>query len=197
LPIGEAAPPRVEARATAALPPLGAAAPASRSSAAEAPALDFPAAIQRLQQPADRDDVAEVLLGYARGLARPALLVVLRRDEASSWAARGLPQGAVDDLSVPLSSPSVLHALRDGAPLHRGPLSELQGNAPLHRLFPGVEDLLVLPLRVRERVVAAIFVPIDSPPVEPRTLDELRQLVDKASAALAWLILRHKKSQPS
>jgi len=176
----------VPAPAPVAAEPIGESAP-------EPPALDFGTASQRLAEPADREEIAWALLGFARGLARPALLVVLRKDEAVGWSGRGLAPSAVDELRVPLSQPSVLHALRDGAPLHRGPLSDLQGNQQLHGFFPGAEDLLVLPLRVRDRVVAALFVRVDDPPADARSIDELRQLAEHASAALAWLIVRQKQ----
>ncbi len=158
--------------------------------------LASPQAIEeRLVEPADRDAVAAALIDFIRGRFERALLLMVRRDEAVGWAGFGAGESAdPSDVKVPLGEPSVIVALRDGTPHHRGALAPLPAHDPLDRWLSARNalDLLALPLKVRDRLVGAILVANQGAPFDPAAVDELHRLALRASMALELLVLRQK-----
>jgi len=159
--------------------------------------LSFEAAEARLQSPTDRDDVGRTLLEFATGRGRRAMLFKMVRDGVAGWVA-----GAEVDADrfaafhVPQSSASVFRSLLEGAPLHRGPLSQLTADAELHALRGGsassATDVLLLPLRLRDRTVGALYLEPDGEIFAPEAVGELQRLTAKAAIALELCILRNK-----
>lgn len=120
---------------------------------------------------------------------------MVRRDEAVGWAGFGAGESAdPSDVKVPLGEPSVIVALRDGTPHHRGALAPLPAHDPLDRWLSARNalDLLALPLKVRDRLVGAILVANQGAPFDPAAVDELHRLALRASMALELLVLRQK-----
>lgn len=160
------------------------------------PALTFDAAEARLLSPSDRDAVADTLIEFLAGRADVGLMLMIRRDEAAGWRGCGLPHEVAAAVRLPVTEPSVVLALRDGAPLHRGPLPPLRGNATLvAAVGADVCDLLALPLRVRERLVGVVFAINRRAALDAGLVDDLQRLAVKASGALELLVLRQKLRQ--
>lgn len=155
--------------------------------------LAFEEAERRLLQPADRDAVADTLIEFLVGRVDVGLALMLRRQEALGWRGCGLPNDVAAAVRVPLGEPSVVLALRDGAPLHRGTLAPLKGNAPLiAAVGADATDLLALPLRVRDRLVGVLLAIQRRGAFEAGLADDLQRLAVKASGALELLVLRQK-----
>jgi hypothetical protein len=155
--------------------------------------LGFEEAEQRLLQPADRDAVAETLIDFLVGRVDVGLALMVRRQEALGWRGCGLPNDVAAAVRVPLGEPSVVLALRDGAPLHRGALPPLKGNAPLiAAVGADATDLIALPLRVRDRLVGVLLAIQRRGAFEAGLSDDLQRLAVKASGALELLVLRQK-----
>jgi hypothetical protein len=162
-----------------------------------APLLAIEAAEARLLEPESRESVADVLLEFARGRADAALLLVVRRDEATGW--RGEPadlDAAVRELRLPLSEPSLVLALREGVPYYRGPIPPLRSHAGLTRALGATArgDVLATPLHVRSRLVG-VFLVARANGIAASDLDALGRLSQKASSALERLVLRQKLQQ--
>lgn len=199
--VRDAAPPpeRSIAAATTAPAPLGAADEEETTGelALAPPPLGFEAAEARLQSPADRDDVGRTLLEFAAGRGRRAMLFKMVRDGVAGWLA-----GAEVDADrfaafhVPQSSASVFRSLLEGAPLHRGPLSQLAADSHLQALrggaAPAATDVLLLPLRLRDRTVGVLYLEPDGEIFPPEAIGELQRLTAKATIALELCILRSK-----
>ncbi len=150
----------------------------------------------RLRDLSGRDEIGQLLLEYARGRVASALLLMVRRDEAAGWLGfgPGLDDESVESCKVELNTPSFVRALRDGAPSHRGALAEMPAHAEIRAMLGTnwATDLLALPLRMRERLVAVLIVTLEEGEFSPSQIEELARLVDKASVALELLVLKQK-----
>jgi len=197
------APPRVpELPSTPPPAPVATPAPAAPPPAAPPVAIPRPAplafeeAVSRLAEPSDRDAVAETLVEFLVGRVDAGMLLMVRRDEAAGWRGCGLPNEVVRAVRLPLGEPSIVLALRDGAPLQRGALAPLRGNATLiAALGADLADLVALPLAVRGRLVGVVLAVNRRSALEPGLVDDLQRLALKASAALEMLVLRQKLRQ--
>jgi hypothetical protein len=160
--------------------------------------LSFAQAKARLLSPGDRDDIGAALLGFAHSENARSLLLAVRRETASRWKATATTPGTfpeAGDFEISLHEPSFLLPLREGARLHRGPLAPLPAHASLRELLALDErtDVLGLPLRVRERLVAVWLLAGDALSAGGSELPEAcERLATKASAALEMLVLRQK-----
>jgi len=194
--------PREAAPSAPALPAVPRSTPESAAPAARPVAmpqrtpLSFEEAVARLASPGDRDSVADTLVEFLAGRVDAGMLLMVRRDEAAGWRGCGVPNEVVRAVRLPLGEPSVVLALRDGAPLQRGALAPLRGNAPLvAALGADVADLVALPLAVRGRLVGAALALNRRAPLDPGLVDDLQRLALRASGALEMLVLRQKLRQ--
>jgi len=153
----------------------------------------------RLAEPGDRDSIGKALIEFASGRASVSLLIKLQKQQASGWLGSVPPLSpeAVAACRVPLSEPSLLQTLLQGAPLHRGPLPRLAAHSEIDRVLGGetVRDVLALPLRVRERLVAVWFLTSREGVLPATLVEQAKILAERASVALELLILRHKLKQ--
>jgi hypothetical protein len=187
--------PPPQAVAPPATPAAALAAEPSQAPSAGSGSIGFEEAERLLNEPADRDAVATVLLDFIAPRFERAVLLMVRRDEATGWVGTGAGESADPaSIRISLEEPSVLQALRDGASSHRGGLAPLPAHGGLDRWLSASNaiDLLALPLRVRERLVGAIFVANQGVPFDPGAVDELQRMATKASMALELLVLRQK-----
>ncbi|MEO8195159.1 MAG: hypothetical protein ABI689_00390 [Thermoanaerobaculia bacterium] len=155
---------------------------------------------QRLLQPRERDDVARVLLDFAAGLVARAVMFVVRKEEVAAWLWSGeaFDPAKLAALRLNLKQPSLFVGLKEDGAYFRGPLSKLPAHVALAACFaaPAIAgDVLVLPVKVKERLVAALL-------VEPRLasgaelasadLADLQRVIAKAEIAFELCIMRSK-----
>jgi hypothetical protein len=177
-------------------PPAPAAASPPPALAAASPRLSVEAAEARLLNPSDRDDVGRALLDFAAGRARRAILFKLHRDEASFWmgAGEGADRTPLESFQIRLGPPSFFVTLQSGAALLRGPLAEVPSHAEITARLGGEvsSDLLLLPVRVRDRLVGVLWVEPRAGGFAPADLADLQRFAAKAAIAFELCIMRAK-----
>ncbi len=150
----------------------------------------------RLLNPVDRDDVGTTLIDFARTRGRHAMLFKVLRSEIAGWlCGPGCDPERLRTFRSPRNRPSLFHSLLHGAPLHRGPLSELKADAGLLALRPAdnpATDVLLLPVRVRDRTVGILYLEPSGTVFDPGSISDLQRLTAKAAIALELCILRTK-----
>jgi hypothetical protein len=129
-------------------------------------------------------------------LAARVALFSLHPGRVMAWAAHG-PGIITEDfntLMLPMDRPSVLLNLTKGADVHVGPLSETEGNVLLLGAMglPRARDVVVAPIRVRNKVVA--FVWLDQPGRDVATVpvSAVREAARLTGLALEAIVLRQK-----
>ncbi|MEO7794743.1 MAG: hypothetical protein ABIV06_08225 [Thermoanaerobaculia bacterium] len=155
---------------------------------------------QRLLQPKERDDVGRALLDFAAGRVLRAALFVVRKEEVSAWfwAGAGLDEMRLAALRLSLKQPSLFDGLREKGGSFRGALSQLPAHRTLAACFsapPLAEEVLVLPVRVKERLVAALLLEprlAAAPGLSPADLADLQRVIAKAEIAFEVCIMQSK-----
>lgn len=174
--------------------PAAAAPPPAPAAVAPAGPLPLAGIEQRLMNPEDADAVGRALIDAMAGRCGAAALLRQHGKDLAGWFAHGLDAERLASLRVPLDRPSIFLTLREGAALHRGPLAELPAHLELIGLLGPLasHDLLALPLRVRDRLVAVLLVAPAGAAPRAQQLADLQSLVAKASIALELCIMRKK-----
>lgn len=149
---------------------------------------------RRLLEPEDADAIGQILIDAMSGRVRAAALFRAKRQEIQGWLGHGLDVERLASIRIPLDRPSVFFTLREGGSLLRGPLAELPAHAELRGLLGSnvSSDLLLMPLRVRDRLAAALLVVPDPAAPAGDTLADLQSLAAKAAIALELCIMRKK-----
>jgi len=159
--------------------------------------LDF-AAIA-LQQVEMRDDIGDVLLEFCRPYLRRRALFIVRKTSVVGW--RGEGEGIDSELlraiNIPTGEVSIFHPVLHGAEFSLGPLPPMPRNTELTMGLggPTPTECLLLPVRMRSRVVCFLYGDNLADGVGQVPLVQLRRLVAKAALAFETYILRNKIRQ--
>lgn len=155
--------------------------------------IAFARVLPRVVEAADRDEITQVLLDFlAEGFSRVIMFVHLQQ-QLRGRDARGddLLLEAVTQVRIPTTGPSLFRdVIERGAP-HFGPWrTDTKINTAFDLAMGGIKgNVLLLPVKLRERVPILVYASNTPHPVDPRSLHEL---VDCISGALERLIFRRK-----
>ncbi len=156
----------------------------------------FAALLPRLVAATDRDTIMEALLDFlAEGFERVLLFIHLR-DQLKGRDARGsdVVLDAVTQVRIPTKGPSVFSDVIGSAAVMFGPWpTDRAIDRAFDRAMGGIQgNVLVLPVRVRDKVPVLVFASGANNPLDPRSLD---QLVSAVQTALERLIFRRKSQE--
>ena len=189
-------------------PPILDPAPAGRRPAAPTPAPPPPVppappapidTAVRLAAAGDRDEIGGLVIAHLlRDFDRVGLFSVLS-DRVNGWLGGGEDFAAdrMSTLTIPLGQPSVFLNLRQGSALHLGPLAPMPAHRRLADCWGGelpVECLLA-PIRIGDRMVAAIYADRGAAPLGGVDLEQIQLLASHAAAALERCIVLKKQRQ--
>jgi hypothetical protein len=151
--------------------------------------------LQGLSRAKDRDDIADLIVGYAAQQFTRSALFLLKGNKATGWLAQigKKPLPGFDRLEIPLDEPSVLKVVADSKAFYLGPLPISHCNSRIIAALGGgspVNQLLV-PLMMMGRVVAVLYVEGGTLRLDEQVAD-LQKLLGKGSMAFEILILKSK-----
>ena len=155
---------------------------------------------KRLVQPEGRDDVARALLDFAAGLVGRAVLFVVRKEEAAAWfwSGDGIDEARLKAVRLSVKPPSLFADLQEEGAQFRGPLPNLASHEALAASFasPAISrELLVLPVKVKDRLVAALLVEpalTAGAALAPADLADLQRVIAKAEIGFELCIMQSK-----
>lgn len=142
-----------------------------------------------------RDQIADVFIKYLGQEFEIGALFIIRNNMAVGW--RGISSGKSIDgfsnFSMLLSKPSVIRDVIDTQRFAMGSLIQTPENAQILKALAVSTGtpLLVLPIVMLKKVVAAVIVSAEMDALGKRLL-ELQKLVYKASLAFEMLIIKNK-----
>jgi hypothetical protein len=187
-----------------ALPPTFTLEPRRRRSSTNLPlthavptALSFGAACERIDTAANREQIADVFVEYAKGRCDALVVLLVRDGNAVGWrgyvAPPGKPRSAIEDVSLPIGGASAFQAAHDGnTPFVGVPPSPAR---PVESALwtalgadPPPVEVVVVPITVKQRAVNLVYAHTlgGSPPQV--FVNELRDLANRAQASYARLI---------
>jgi hypothetical protein len=151
---------------------------------------------QRLLAAETREDIAEILLNATGRFFRRRLLFVVQKDRIVGWDGWGdqVAREKVKNVLLPVESLSLFTPVRSSATPFRGPVADLPAN---RRLFEDLgmkppPEMALLPLLIKDRVVAVLYGDNGSAPLSILDMEQLRRQTLQAAMALEILILRTK-----
>lgn len=166
---------------------------------ADAPPLptSFAEVEERFDRAVDPDEVARLLVGFLGvRFERVALFKVLR-DRVLGWCGRGraLDGDALRRFEAGFGEPSVFLNLRQGGTFFLGKLPAMAIHRSLARCWGGSlpPESLLLPVRIRGRLVTVIYLDRHDEGLARVELDPLLGLAASAAEAYERCILRKKK----
>ena len=156
-------------------------------------------AASALQQVEMRDDIADVLLEFCRPYLLRRALFIVRKTSVVGWRGEGesIDPELLRAIDIPVDEVSVFHTVLHGAEFWLGSLPPMPRNTELTMgLGAGTpSECLLLPVRMRSRVVCFLYGDNLDGGVGQVPLVQLRRLVAKAALAFEAYILRNKIRQ--
>jgi hypothetical protein len=153
-------------------------------------------ASRALQESDIRDEIGDALLAYCAPYSQRRMLLIVRGERIIGWRAEGDGSNPriVRAIEIGTREPSVFFGLLQGVPFFRGPLPPL---APNQNLLFGLggsppKECLVLPIVLRERTIAFLYLDNAAEGIGGAPMSQLRRLVAKAGVAFEVYILKNK-----
>ncbi|HEY3452834.1 MAG TPA: hypothetical protein VGK67_41200 [Myxococcales bacterium] len=187
-------------------PPSGAAERRKRDRRGPAPVdptpIGFAEAQKALQTITDREDIARIVLRFAAGKFRRAMLLNIQRDTAIGWlgAGQALAPDAARKVALSLKNPSTFKLVRDSRSHFLGPMRrDLATVTFLKALGEGEpRTALLMPLLATGRVVNVLYVDQGPGQFTPPDVGELLILAQKVGRSFeAMLAARRRKAAPA
>jgi hypothetical protein len=152
---------------------------------------------ERLAEVEERDDIAHAVLSLLERRFTRRLLFMVRAGEVAAWmgSGDGVDQRLLGSFEVSFDEPSLFLNLREGSPFYRGPLPRLDAHQRLVRVWGGryPRECLLLPVRVKQRLVAAVYCDHGASPLRGLDMEELLQVGTLMGHAFERFLLSKKK----
>jgi hypothetical protein len=153
--------------------------------------------LARLRAAKHRDDIAHAVLDYVAVLMRRAAFFVMKKSILIGFDGRGgdLDMSMVRKLVINVEAPSLFRDVIASRLPYRGPLPETPANRAFAHAVGGVStEVLVMPIAVRDRIIAVLFADGAAQPLPDAAL---HATVREAGLAYERLILEAKAARPA
>ena len=181
-------------------PAVAPAAPQPSAPEPEAPLADPLARLDdALSTAGSRDEIARALLEFCSRLARRVALFAVAKGTIRGIAGTGrwLDDLTLQGITVPEDDATILGTGLQSKDFYFGGVPAVPANRDLYSVLGGriPPTALLLPLRVKSRTVALLYMDNDDGPLERPDLPVLKRVAAKAGLAFEILILRNKLGQ--
>lgn len=159
--------------------------------------LTFEEVEERLGRATDPDEVGRLLVGFLGHMFERVALFRVLRDRVEGWRGAGdtLDQAGLQAFRAGFDQPSLFLNLRQAGSFYVGPLGAMPVHKTLARAWGGAlpHECLLLPVRIRGRLVTVIYADREPDGLGPLDLEALVSLAASAAEAFERCILRKKK----
>jgi len=139
----------------------------------------------------DTEEIAGILIQAAYKIAARVAVFILKGKKIAGWKARGL---AVEGFAA--TEPDELSIFSDvlrRRTYYRGPVLKIKGNEQLIKMLSGTpQDAVLIPIDIREKVVALLYVDNGNSAVLDANVGYLSKLASMAGLAFEMMIIRRK-----
>lgn len=143
----------------------------------------------------ETEEIAGILLQAAYKVATRIGIFVLKGGSIIGWKGRGL---SIDDFAITEDRLreeefSIFSDVLKRRNYYRGPVLNIKGNAPLIKLLSGTpQDALLMPVNIREKVIALLYVDNGNKSVLNANVGYLSKIVSMAGIAFEIMLLKKK-----
>jgi hypothetical protein len=162
------------------------------------PPVTLAETLARMDKASTRAEIAEAMLGYARGLFDVCAVLVVRDELGFGWKGFGpdLDPDRLETILVPLDATSIFKTAVEEKDLFVGPAPPSAIHGHLFKLLrtSAPAQAVVAPVMIRDRVVNLIYGhKHGEATLDETTLEGLREVSRQAAQAYARLIAHQKK----
>ncbi len=149
------------------------------------------APLAALRAAVNREEIAVILLDYFSQLSARTILLAAQKEMLTGKDGRNVEASMVRQLAVPLSASSIFRDVVASRLPYRGPLPGAGGDLAFAHTLGGVRgDILIMPVAVRDRIVAVVYADGTRPPLPDAALHATTR---EAGLAYERIILRAKR----
>ncbi len=163
-----------------------------------APPISFQEARERMLAAESRDDIADAVLDHLQGEYARIALFIARKEDVIGWNARGegISRAAFKSIRIPYAKPSIFLNSKLSGGYYQGPLPSLPSHEKLVESLGGrPRECALLPVSIRKRVVAFLFLEPKGPTVPPEKVGDLRAIGEVMADAFARLALKMRRGR--
>ena len=139
---------------------------------------------------AGTEDIAGILINEVYKIAKRVALFTVKGGKIIGWKARGLD---VETFELPAKDSAVFSEVLRSRSNYRGPIMNIKGNEPLMKVLAGTpQDALVLPINIREKTIALLYIDNGNRAVLNANVGFLSMLASMAAIAFEILVLKKR-----
>jgi len=152
---------------------------------------------ERIDEVEERDDVAHAALSFLSRRFQRSLLFMIKGNHVAAWmgGGEGVDQRLFGEVAVGFDEPSAFLNLREGSQFYRGPLARLDAHQRLVRCWGGryPKECLLLPVRIKKRLVAAIYLDRGNEDLGGTNMGELQEAAALLGRGLETFLIKRKR----
>lgn len=138
----------------------------------------------------NREEVAGLVISEAVKVAKRTSLFLVRGSEVTGWTSKGM---SVKGFKTQADPPSLLHDVIMRKIYYRGPVLQIPGNEEFIGLLGGTpQDSLVVPINIRDRVIAILYADNGVGMVLDSNLTYINTICQLATLSFELLIVKNK-----
>ena len=136
------------------------------------------------------EEIAGILINEVYKIAKRVALFTVKGEKIVGWKARGLD---VETFELPAKDSPVFSEVLRSRTSYRGPVMNIKGNEPLIKILTGTpQDVLILPINLRERTIALLYIDNGNNAVLNANVGFLSMLASMAAIAFEILVLKKR-----
>ena len=160
--------------------------------------ISFEEALARMLAAESRDDIADAVIDHFRESYERIALFIARKDDVIGWNAHGegISRSSFKSVRIPYSQPSVFLNGKISGGYYQGPLPALPAHERLiEALGRRPLECALLPVAIKKRVVAFLYVEPKGTTVPPEKVNDLRKVAAAMADSFARLALKMKRGR--
>lgn len=138
----------------------------------------------------ETEEIAGILMQAAYKVAARVGVFIIKGKKVTGWKARGI---SVDGFAITEDDLSIFSDVLKRRSYYRGPVLNIKGNEPLIKLLSDTpQDALLIPIDIRERAVALLYVDNGNTSVLDANVGFLSKLATLAGLAFEMMVVKKK-----
>jgi hypothetical protein len=138
----------------------------------------------------DKDEIAHILVSEGERVAERRAMFIVKGNKLEGWIGANIN---VDGFSIDVDPTSIFSQVIENKNFYRGPMSNTPGNNPFMKILGGLpQDCVIIPVMIRDRIVAAIYADNGIENVLTGNINYLNSLASLASLSFEILILKKR-----
>jgi hypothetical protein len=138
----------------------------------------------------ERDEIVGLLLSETKKISSRAGIFILKGEKVTGWRGRGMD---IENIEIITGQASIFSDVINRKNYYRGPLLKIPGNEALISLLFGTpQDCCLIPIQLREKIIAFIYLDNGNQSVLDAGLSYAHALVTMAAYSFEISIIRRK-----